>query len=142
MPLIRGSLRHLQPLVHVSVGRSAEAPDRETYRALIDTGATRTCIARRIIERHQLEPRARMLVQSASSAAERRRAYAFSLGVFCETADHLGLAKTLYVLPGELVAPDFQDNESFDVLIGMDFLSLGRFVLERQDFTFEFSLPT
>ncbi len=82
-----------------------------------------------------------MLVQSASSAAERRRAYAFSLGVFCEAADHLGSTRTLYVLPGELVAPDFQDNESFDVLIGMDFLSLGRFVLERQAFTFEFALP-
>ncbi len=84
MRSIRGSLSHLQPLIDVSIGRSPDLADRESCRALIDTGATRTCISGRIVERHALEFRTRLLVQGADSAASRRPAYAFSLGLFCE----------------------------------------------------------
>ena len=138
MPSIRGSLEHLQPLVDVSIGSGQHGVERRTYRGLIDTGATRTCLTRRVIAAHALEPRVRMLVQSARTGPERRWAYAFSLGLFCQTEDRLGAATTLFVLAGEFAAPDFQDNDNFDVLIGMDLLSTGRFVIDRQAFSFTF----
>lgn len=138
MPLIRGSLSHYQPLIDVSVARSVGNNDRESYRALIDTGATRTCISRQIVERHDLEFRTKVLVQGADSMPARRPAYAFSLGVFCETTDRLGDTATLFVLPHELIAPAFLERAGFDVLIGMDFLSTGKLVMDRQNFSFEF----
>jgi hypothetical protein len=52
--------------------------------------------------------------------------------------DRFGDATTLYVLPHELVAPAFLERAGFDVLIGMDFLSTGRLIIDRQDFSFEF----
>lgn len=139
MRLIRGSLRHFQPLIDVSVASPVAAADRETYQALIDTGATRTGISRRIVERHQLESRTKVLVQGADSMPARRPAYAMSLGLFCEMAAAPNGAITLFVLPGELIAPAFLDNANFDVLIGMDVLSMGRLIVDRQDFSFEFS---
>jgi len=139
MPLIRGSLDHYQPLIDVSIARSIGSNDRESYRALIDTGATRTCISRQIVERHDLDFRTKVLVQGADSMPARRPAYAFSLGVFCETADRLGDATTLFVLPQELIAPAFLERAGFDVLIGMDFLSTGKLVIDRQLFSFEFA---
>jgi len=139
MRSIRGSLSHYQPLIDVSIGRSVETLDRESYRALIDTGTTRTCISRQIVERHDLEFRTKVLVQGADSMPARRPAYAFSLGLFCITADRLGDAATLFVLPQEFVAPAFLETTSFDVLIGMDFLSTGKLVIDHQDFWFEFS---
>ena len=138
MPLIRGSLDHYQPLIDVSIARSVGSDDRESYRALIDTGATRTCISRQIVERHDLDFRTKVLVQGADSMPARRPAYAFSLGLFCETTDRLGEATTLFVLPQELIAPAFLERAGFDVLIGMDFLSTGKLLIDRQEFSFEF----
>ena len=138
MPSIRGSLSHYQPLIDVSIGRVVTSTDRASYRALIDTGATRTCISRQIVERHELDFRTKVLVQGADSMPARRPAYAFSLGVYCQTMDRFGDATTLYVLPHELVAPAFLERAGFDVLIGMDFLSTGRLIIDRQDFSFEF----
>lgn len=78
-----------------------------------------------------------MLVASATSAPERRRAYGYSLGLFC-TTDHED-ARTLYVLPYEFVAPPFVDNDNFDVLLGMDILSQGRLLFEPSgEFSFAF----
>ena len=138
MPLIRGSLDHYQPLIDVSIARSVGSDDRESYRALIDTGATRTCISRQIVERHDLDFRTKVLVQGADSMPARRPAYAFSLGLFCETTDRLGEATTLFVPPQELIAPAFLERAGFDVLIGMDFLSTGKLLIDRQEFSFEF----
>ena len=38
--------------------------------------------------------------------------------------------KTLYVIEYEFVAPWFEDNDNFDVLLGMDILSQGRLTFE------------
>ena len=135
MRSIRGSLNQLQPLVTVSVGLFDSDAERITCDALIDTGATRTCLTARTISRLNLPARGKLIVSSATSYPERRRAYSYSLGLFCETRT---VERTLYVLPFELVAPAFQDNDNFDVLLGMDLLSRGRLTFER-DQTFEYT---
>ena len=139
MRSIRGSLNQYQPLIDVSIGPTAGASfERETCVGLIDTGATRTCITQRLVERFELRSVMKVLVASATSYPERRRAYEFSLGLFCQ--DELSEQRALYVLPNSFVAPIFQNNGNFDVLIGMDLLSQGRLVFETGgNFSFDFS---
>ncbi|MES2339830.1 MAG: retropepsin-like aspartic protease [Pseudomonadota bacterium] len=139
MRSIHGSLSFLQPLIQVSIGPFGGAfGDRETCTALIDTGATRTCLTPRLIQKFGLQPKSKLLVSSATSAPERRRAYSYSLGLFCNEGA-AGL-QTLYVLPYEFIAPPFIDNDNFDVLLGMDILSQGRLVFEADgSFLFDFT---
>ena len=138
MRSIQGSLDQLQPLVDVSIGGSPDrAGLRRTCRALIDTGATRTCLTQGLISELGLESKAKLLVSSATTGPERRRAYGYTLGLFC--VDEVIGGKTLYVIPHEFVAPWFEDNGNFDVLVGMDILSRGRLVFEPSgDFSFQF----
>lgn len=138
MRSIRGSLVNLQPLIDVSIGAYGCHPDeRRAVKALVDTGATRTCITASMIQALGLQPRGKLIVASATSHAERRRAYGYSLGLFC--FDERSRHDTLYVVEHEFVAPPFQDNDNFSVLLGMDILSQGRLVFERDgSFAFDF----
>jgi len=139
MRSIHGSLNQLRPLIEVSIGPPPGADGlRETCLALIDTGATRTCLTQSLIGKLGLEAKAKLLVASATSGPERRRAYGYTLGLFC--SDENQGAKTLYVIGAEFVAPWFQDNGNFQVLLGMDILSRGRLSFQMGgDFSFEFS---
>jgi Aspartyl protease len=138
MRSIHGSLDQFQPLVEVSIGPSPGVMGtRETCLALIDTGATRTCLTQSLIARLGLQTKAKLLVASATSGPERRRAYGYTLGLFC--VDQGSKIKTLYVLEHEFVAPWFEDNGNFDVLLGMDIMSRGRLLFEPNGvFSFEF----
>jgi hypothetical protein len=137
MRSIRGSLNYLQPLVDVSIAAHYKPLARRPYIALIDTGATRTCITRRVLDELQLQAKGKLLVASATSTPERRMAYGYSLGLFCQTDD--SSATSLYVVPHEFVAPWFQDNGNFDVLLGMDVLSQGTLTFKPDGrFSFEF----
>lgn len=50
-----------------------------------------------------------------------------------------GTTQTLYVIERPFIAPLFKDNDNFDVLLGMDLLSLGRLVFEANgEFSFSF----
>lgn len=139
MRSIHGSLEQLQALIDVSIARFDNAGDRQTYRALIDTGATRTCITPKIVRRFDLPPVMKLLVAGANSHPERRNAFEFSLGLHHAVADGGGFRQSLYVIDHPFVAPDFRDNENFDVLHGMDVLSQGRLVIDRNEFRFEFA---
>lgn len=135
MRSIRGSLDQLQPLIDVTIAAYG-APHSGTYRALIDTGATRTSITKRVIEAHGLPARGKLLVGSATNSPERRSAYGYALGLFCDT--NAG-ERTLYVIDHEFVAPWFFDNGNFDVLIGMDIISRGTLTMHPTgEFTFAF----
>lgn len=109
MRSIHGWLDQLQPLIEVSIGAPASPAHRQTYTALLDTGATRTCITRSVIAALDLQGKRKMLVSGATSAPERRMAYGYSLGLFCGAEDE---AKSLYVIPHEFIAPWFLENLS------------------------------
>lgn len=135
MRSITGSLNQLQALIEVRIGSPAEPMRQETCTALLDTGATRTCVTQRLINELNLEPRRKLLVSSATNDPARRMAYAYSLGLFCEG---FGGVRTLYTVPHEFIAPSFHDNPNFDVLLGMDILSQGQLVIDRGNFRFDF----
>lgn len=80
-----------------------------------------------------------MLTQGARSGPERRRAYSFKLGLFCQSQGAAEGASTLYVFESAFAAPPFRSNDCFDLLIGNDLLSTGRFTLDTFDFRFEFA---
>lgn len=138
MRSIHGSLDQLQPLIEVSIGPPPGlSGSRETCLALIDTGATRTCLTQALVGRLNLESKAKLLISSATTGPERRRAYGYTLGLFCTDRD--GGVRTHYVIAHEFVAPWFADNDNFQVLLGMDLLSQGRLTFEPGgDFSFEF----
>lgn len=138
MRSIHGWLDQLQPLIPVSIGAPASPAERYTYTALIDTGATRTCITRTVIAALSLQGKRKLLVSGETSSPERRMNYGYSLGLFC--GDAVG-ANSLYVIPHEFVAPWFLENGNFDVLLGMDVLSQGRLIFEpggQISFSFDF----
>lgn len=140
MPSISGSLDQQQPLVHVLIsGLLGDGGNfaGEQFVGLIDTGATRTCITRTVVERLGLRAFSKMLVATPTGFA-RRKAYTFSLGFFEEGDGSVGAVRSPYFFPDPVTGADFVSNSSFDVLIGMDILSSGRFVLDRQRFHFEF----
>lgn len=136
MPSIRGRSVLLQPLVDVQVAPAVGGGGSmgAHYVGLIDTGCTRTCVTRRVVDNLSLEVVARLLVSSPTEI-QRRKAYEFRLGFYSETASG---SRTLYMLPDPIVGPDFVDNPNFDVLIGMDVISRGRLAIERGgDFVLE-----
>lgn len=139
MPLIRGRLTLLQPLVDVHlapVGRPGEIGHHLV--GLIDTGCTRTCITRSVVERLSLPPVTKLLLVSPTET-QRRKAYEFQLGFYCELEDRFGQSRGLFMLPDPIIGPDFVDNPNFDVLIGMDVISRGKLTFERGG-EFELSL--
>lgn len=92
-----------------------------------------------MIEALDLQGKRKLLVTGATSAPERRMSYGYSLGLFCES--EFSGAMSLYVIPHEFIAPWFQENGNFDVLLGMDVLSQGELLFERRgrfSFSFEF----
>lgn len=91
------------------------------------------------MSRFDLMPVKKLLVASATSSPERHSAYQFSLGLFCSQSATTGTTQTLYVIERPFIALLFKDNDNFDVLLGMDLLSLGRLVFEANG-EFSFSL--
>lgn len=138
MPSIQGSLDNFLPLIDVLVLGPENNAESRIYRALIDTGATRTTVSERLVDIHRLPLRGKMLTQSARSGPERRRAYGFRLGILCHLEGSDVEPKMPYILDHQFAAPPFQSNDCFDVLIGNDLLSIGRFVLDGSSFSFGF----
>src|SRR3546814_13498964 len=88
MPSRRGWPNQNQPLTEVLIsglfdGNSDLA--NHQFTALINTGSTKTCITRTVVETLGFEPFTRILV-ATPSGLERRKAYTFTMG-FVSHAD-------------------------------------------------------
>lgn len=140
MPSIRGSLEDGQPLVTVLISSFPQIEasfQSHEFLALIDTGSTKTCVTRTVVEALQLQPHSRVLV-ATPSGLERRKAYNFTIGFVDEGDRSIGAVRRTYVFPTVLTGADFVKNSNFDVLIGMDILAQGRLLFEHGDFEFGF----
>lgn len=134
-----------QPFVPEAMGVSPSAstlkiPVHE-YRALIDTGAQRTCLCKEVIAKEGLVHHGKRPIQNVHGI-QRHYVYWVQIGFFCqriesptEPAGHSTYYGTSQ--PTEII--DIADNHSFDAIIGMDFLSLFGFHMER-DGTFAIQL--
>lgn len=117
-----------------------EIPVHE-YRALVDTGAQRTCLCRNVIAQQGLKHHGKRPIQNVHGV-ERHYLYWVQMGFFCERLSSLneGAGQATYFgteQPTEII--DIADNYWFDAIIGMDFLSQFDFSMDR-DGTFSIRL--
>ncbi len=139
MPSIHGSLDGNQPLVSVLIAplSSGGAFGAGEFVALIDTGSTKTCVTRTVVESLGLQPFSRVLV-ATPSGLERRKAYSFTVGFLDEGDGTVGAVRSPFYFPDAITGADFVKNSNFNVLLGMDILSQGRLVFDRGRFSFSF----
>lgn len=94
------------------------------YRALLDTGAQRTCLCRSVITKEGLRRHGKKPIQNVH-AVGRHYLYWANVGFFCERVDRLtdniGSA-TYYGLPEPIEVIDIADNQRFDAIVGMDII--------------------
>lgn len=101
------------------------------YRALIDTGATRTCLSYRAIGNEGLFRHGRKLVRNVHNQ-NFHGLYMAEMGIFATDRVEGGKLQPIpayYGLPDPIEVMDIADNEGFDAIIGMD-------ILENYDFEF------
>lgn len=109
--------------------------------ALIDTGATGTCISQRLAQRQNLSPIGKVMVHGVSGPAQ-HNSYAFKIGFPFALAPGapsppgMPPPPTTGALPGQLhvmerviQGSEFHGAGNFDILIGMDVISMGSLVV-------------
>lgn len=160
MPCLLGNYKqggYFGPIIEVAILQSPTSvtlsqTDRKThthskalaiaYRALIDTGATDTCISPKVVEQLRLEPTGRGEMTSASGKSSRKK-YLFTLGIpFARQVDPVTKQVREAVGPSLSVEGwefHMEEPSKFDVLLGMNVISLGSLKLDR-DGHFSFCL--
>ena len=126
-----------QPLVPHAVELQPSTPSFEfpvhEYRALLDTGAQRTCLCRSVIAKEGLQFHSKKPIQNVHGV-ERHYLYWVHVGFVCENVQtlHQGEgSKTYYALPDPIEVIDIADNFWFDAIIGMDLISRCDLSMER-----------
>ena len=107
------------------------------FTALVDTGATRTCISQNVIDRVGLVRRGKIPVGNVRRTEE-HHTYFFHVGIWPEGDD--GLPAAVFGIGDEIMGIDGGDSRFYDVLLGMDVISQGALTL-RLDKTFELAFP-
>jgi hypothetical protein len=101
------------------------------YRALIDTGATRTCLTYRAIGVERLLRHGRKLVKNVHNE-NLHGLYMATLGIFTthrSEGNELIASPSYFGFEDPIEVIDIADNERFDAILGMD-------LLQKYDFTF------
>jgi hypothetical protein len=103
------------------------------YRALLDTGAQRTCLSRDVISKENLQHHGKRPIQNVHGV-ERHYLYWVTTGFVCERVervfDPVG-EKTYFGLAEPLEVIDIANNYWFDAIVGMDLIAKCDFRLER-----------
>jgi hypothetical protein len=135
MLVARGTIEHRQAIL--KIGFQSFVPETyevsptqphielpvQEYRALIDTGAQRTCLTRKTIAIESLVDHGKKPIQNVNDS-HLHRLYWAHLGFFAErfsdNGEHLG--HTYFSLPEPVEVIDIANNNGFDAIIGMDIL--------------------
>jgi hypothetical protein len=142
MLVARGRLENRQAIISIGVqrfvpqvgavgpGQSPVIAPIDAYRALLDTGAQRTCLTHRTILEQGLVRHGNRFIKNVHSEAL-HSLFFVNLGVWCNgVATHLDPVNSYYALPDAVEVINIADNDRFDAIIGMD-------VLRRFDVCFE-----
>lgn len=111
---------------------SLEIPIHE-YKALIDTGAQRTCLTRQTIAIEKLVWHSKRPIQNVHDQ-NLHHLFWIHMGFWCEGSDQMGMQdsdRTFYALPEPVEVIDIASNYWFDAIIGMDVLRRFDLQLER-----------
>ena len=107
------------------IGGRVDFENRKPYFALMDTGATTTCISSRVITELELKPKGKVEMVSASDKML-RDSFLFSIGISIPGTDNQPFFVT------EIYGAEFEGDErnKFDVIIGMDVIMRGSLKLD------------
>lgn len=137
MPRTSDSLFEGKPLIEVAISQANLSPSTvhpqqpahtfplRNYKALLDTGATITCLSDSVVRECALQQFG--LVRMFSGGGPNRHpSFIINLGIWCkESGDFEGApeeTRTLFQLAGAFEAVMIRDNHWFDVIIGMDII--------------------
>lgn len=136
MLVARGTIEHRQAILKIGfqpfvpeayevspIQIPLEVPIAE-YRALIDTGAQRTCLTRKTIADESLMPHAKKPIQNVHNA-NMHYLYWAHLGFWAEASsfpDEPPTDRTYFALPTPTEVIDIASNNWFDAIVGMDIL--------------------
>jgi hypothetical protein len=134
-----------KPIIKIAVTTAVPIPDAVTpileprnfqiqeYRALIDTGATITCLCQNVVKQERLKSYG-MTQMFGANGPSIHLTYLVNIGVWCsELVDFEGngeISRSLYQIPETIEAPIINPNQWFDVIIGTDILKNCEFHLK------------
>jgi len=139
MLVVQGKLDNRQAIVNIGVQRftidfqsvTASQPMNAIpiagYRALLDTGAQRTCLTYRTIAAEGLSRHGKKFIKNVHDENV-HSLFMVSMGFWCNDNGSFGAQErheSYYGLEGPVEVINIADNERFDAIIGMDVL--GRF---------------
>ncbi len=146
MPSIRGKLHNRRAIIDVGLQPSTVLLDPvspvatppivgiQSFRGLIDTGASITCVTPAAVSKIGLRPRGRKRLGNVHNI-EMHTAYSFVLSAWYEDNGTRG-----YYTFDPVLGCEIKDNDDFAVLIGMDIITQGNFSTTR-DGEFVWELP-
>ena len=129
MLAVQGRLDNRQAIINIGVQRfelayetvspvqSVAALPIASYRALLDTGAQRTCLTYRTIAAEQLKRHGKKFIKNVHDENV-HSLFMVRLGFWCD-----GSGTSYYGLEEPVEVINIADNDRFDAIIGMDVLS-------------------
>ena len=116
---------------------------QQQYRALVDTGAQRSVLARRVIAEQQLMRTGHMEFASLHGPQTHSR-YLAGIGLWARRIDHRESSHafneaelSLFAIDQPFEIVDMADNANFDMILGFDVLKEFSFSYSKADRTFE-----
>jgi hypothetical protein len=149
MPLIQGTHDGRAATVIIAIVDAAKFKEHKQSenlvfqgatpcRALIDTGATSTMIARRVVEKIGLQ-QVTMIQVAGLGGVTWRPGYLFRVAFYdgAPPTDVLEQSR-IRVLRRDIIGGELTDEHTFDVLLGMDVLTTGSLTIDKDGFRFRF----
>jgi hypothetical protein len=136
MLVVRGRLERRQAIVEIGIQPFIPSPEQvngynnepvkiliNPYKALLDTGAQRTCLTQRTIKAEGLTDHGKRLLRNVHSEALHRLYYA-NIGFWANgiLGNLNGNDKSYFAWDRPIEVMNIADNENFDAIIGMDVL--------------------
>ena len=145
MPQVTGRLTNSRVLIKVGIIPFAPYADQSDNivgfpiashecMALVDTGARRTCVAETVAQRLNMRRVGRVEVWNVKRP-ELHWTYLFQVGIWPDPI--AGTPSGFFGIGEPIEGIDVGNHPFFDVLLGMDIISQGKFVIEKDG---EFSL--
>jgi hypothetical protein len=143
MRYVRGQIQDRRILIPVGIRAFNDDPNApinlhfHEFRALVDTGASRTAISQKVIDQVGLSTRGQEPVGNVKRT-EFHKTFMFYVGIWPETDD--GSPSAVFGIGDEILGIDGGDSRYYDVLLGMDIILRGSLRLGA-DRKFELGFP-
>ena len=148
MPLIQGAHDRKQAIATIAIVDATKYKEHKQgdrslfqgavpFNALLDTGATQTMITTRVVKRLGLQPIGSVEVSGVAGTAW-RLVYLFHVAFYDKPPKDPSERSRIMVLKAAISGGELTGEHSFDVLLGMDVLTTGTLIINKNEFRFRF----